>query len=286
MLITVAALAGAGAAHAQSDPTDPWEPMNRRFFAFQETIDIHVLEPIARSFGQTPSPLRVGLLNFARNLGEPLVFANDVLQARPARAAATLGRFIVNSTVGLAGFVDIAKKNHMPHHDNGFGTTMGRWGAKPGPYLFLPFIGPSTFRDALGGAADFGLNPLTYARYPHKTAIGIATSVLDGLGQRVDADQSLSNIRQTSTDPYATVRSYYLQNRAAEISGKPVTIETLPDFDEPAPAKPAAPAGPAATPPPPSAGEPIEPKSQAAAETAAPFVLAASAPICRRVGTP
>jgi phospholipid-binding lipoprotein MlaA len=218
---------------AATDPADPLEGMNRRFFAVEETFDRHLFGPLARGFGKTPSFFRMALLNFSRNLGEPVVFANDVLQGRGGQAARTLTRLVVNTTFGVAGIMDVAKKNHLPHHDNGFGTTLGRWGVHPGPYLFLPLIGPSDFRDAIGSAGDIGLDPLTYTRFPDRTAIAVSSAIVDGLGARVDAQQDLDTIRQTSTDPYATLRSYYLQNRQAEITGKSVNIETLPDFDTP-----------------------------------------------------
>jgi phospholipid-binding lipoprotein MlaA len=224
--------------------------MNRRFFAIEEALDRHFIGPAASAFGKTPSPFRVGLRNFALNLEEPVVFVNDILQGRPGQAARTLARLTVDTTFGLGGLIDVAKKNHLPHRDNGFGTTLGRWGAAPGPYLFLPLVGPSTLRDAFGGVADIGLNPLTYVRYPGKTPISITAAVVDGLSDRSDAQQDLQTIRQTSTDPYATLRSYYLQNREAEIhGGAAVNLDTLPDFDLPALTAPAAPTSP---PPPPS----------------------------------
>ena len=254
----------APAAHA--DPTDPFEPMNRGFFALNEGLDKYVISPIAHSFGSTPGPLRNGLRNFGRNLSEPVVFVNDLLQFRPGKAAGTLTRFVVNSTIGIGGLFDVAGHNHLPHHDNGFGLTLGRWGMGPGPYLFLPLVGPSDFRDALGAAADAGLNPLRYTRYAHKAAINIGTTIVEGLGKRLDAEQDLKSIRDTSTDPYASLRSFYLQNRAAEVSDKDVTIENLPSFDEQAPpAKPGAP-------------ESAPPKPQAAAGT--PTGTAANASAC------
>lgn len=263
-------------ARAVADPADPFEPMNRRFFAINESLDTHIIGPIARGFGATPGPFRKGLRNFGRNLSEPVTFVNDVLQFRGGQAARTLARFVINSTVGVGGLFDVVGKT-VPHHDNGFGLTLGRWGFAPGPYLYLPLLGPSDFRDALGGAADAGLNPLTYARYPHKTAISIGTTVVGGLGRRLDAEQDLKTIRETSTDPYASLRSFFLQNRRSEISGKPITIENLPDFDEPAarPAPGAAPAPPAPSEPKPEAAaarpNPCGPPAERWAEADAPY---------------
>jgi phospholipid-binding lipoprotein MlaA len=278
LLLAATVLAGAvaPAAHAAGDPGDPWEPMNRRFFAINEGLDKHIIGPIAHGFGSTPGPLRAGLRNFSRNLSEPVVFVNDVLQFRGGQAARTLARFVVNSTIGIGGLFDVAGHNHVPHHDNGFGTTLGRWGFAPGPYLFLPLLGPSDVRDALGGAADAGLNPLTYSRYPHKAAISIGTTIVGGLGRRLDAEQDLKTIRETSTDPYASLRSFYLQNRQSEVSGKDITIENLPSFDEPGPtpapgteprAEPT-PAQPEPTPTPPA--ETPKPQAAAVASPCAP----------------
>ncbi len=218
---------------AQTEPSDPWEKTNRKLFAFQEGLDRAVLGPLSRAYVVIPSPLRRGISNFGRNLGEPVVFVNDLLQGHPGRAASTLGRLAINSTFGLLGLFDVAKAGRIPHHDNTFGTTLGRWGAKPGPYLFVPLLGPSSVRDGIGAGGDIALNPLTYARYPNQTAIGVGVTVTRGLQTRADAGPELDTIRQTSTDPYATIRSYYLQSRQAEISGKPVDIQTLPDFDAP-----------------------------------------------------
>jgi phospholipid-binding lipoprotein MlaA len=245
--------------------------MNRRFYAVGEVLDRHLFGPLARGFDKTPSFFRAALLNFSRNLGEPVVFANDVLQGHGDQAARTLGRLAMNTTFGVAGLIDVAKNNHLPHHDNTFGTTLGRWGVGPGPYLFLPVLGPSDFRDAFGHVGDIGLDPLTYTRFPGRTAIAVTASVVEGLEARIDAQQDLDTIRQTSTDPYATLRSYYLQNRQAEITGKPVNIETLPEFDTPGttPAEPSVPQPQPAAPTPPPPGEAAAPPPPEATPDAA-----------------
>lgn len=260
----IAATAFAGPCRA-ADPSDPLEGMNRRFFGMEEALDRHLFGPIAHGFGAAPSPLRRALLNFGRNLGEPVVVVNDLLQGRVKQAAGTAVRIVVNTTFGVGGLMDVAKKNHLPHHDNSFGTTLGRWGAGPGPYLFFPLIGPTTLRDAFGGVADIGLNPLTYVHYRSKTEIGLGVTVIQGLGERLDGERDLAAIRETSTDPYATLRSYYLQNRQAEITGKAADIGALPDLDSPesTPAKPASPADRSLNSPPPAA--PTFPPSDAAA---------------------
>ncbi|WP_293370833.1 MlaA family lipoprotein [Phenylobacterium sp.] len=265
VLPLIAAAAFAGPCRA-ADPSDPLEGMNRRLFGMQEAFDRHVFGPIAHGFGAAPTPLRSALRNFGRNLGEPVVVVNDLLQGRLKQAAGMTVRIVVNTTFGLGGLLDVAKKNHLPHHDNSFGTTLGRWGAGPGPYLFIPLVGPTTFRDAFGSVADIGLNPLTYVHYRYKFEISAGIAVVQGLGERVDSERDLMTIRETSTDPYATLRSYYLQNRQAEITGKAADIGALPDLDSPetGPAKPASPDDRPSNSPPPSVGPTSPPSNQAA----------------------
>jgi phospholipid-binding lipoprotein MlaA len=263
-LALVAATAIAGPCRA-ADPSDPLEGMNRRFFAVQEALDRHVVGPLAHGFGAAPSPLRRALRNFGRNLNEPIVVVNDLLQGRVKQAVGAAARIVINTTLGIGGLLDVAKKNHLPHHDNSFGTTLGRWGAGPGPYLFIPLVGPTTLRDAFGSVADIGLNPLTYVRYRSKTEIGLGVVIIQGLGDRLEGERDLEVIRETSTDPYATLRSYYLQNRQAEITGKPADIEALPDLEPPeaTPPKAAGPAEPSPSPPA-APAEPTSPRSDEA----------------------
>jgi phospholipid-binding lipoprotein MlaA len=257
----------AAPAFAQSgEAYDPWEHFNRGMYSIQAVLDRHIFGPVARGFGKAPSPIRKILVNFSSNLSEPLVFVNDVLQGHVRAAAGTFGRFAMNTTVGLGGIIDVASHNHLPHHDNGFGTTLGRWGADPGPYLFLPLVGPGDLRDGIGAIGNIFLNPFHYARFDAKTALSIGTGVVNGLNTRLLAEQALANIQATSTDPYATLRSYFWQNRAAEIEGNPEEPEALPSFDMPdIPTDESTPAGTAAPPgappsisqPPSAAGAPL-----------------------------
>jgi phospholipid-binding lipoprotein MlaA len=246
--------------------SDPWEGMNRRFFALQQRLDRAIIGPVARGLGKTPSPLRMGVRNVLRNLNEPTVAVNDVLQGRIGTAASTLGRFAINTIFGVGGIMDVAERGRIPHHDNDFGITLGRWGVGPGPYLFLPLVGPSTVRDAFGGAADIGLDPLTYVRYENRLAIGITTTIVQGLLDRIDAARDLATIEQTSIDPYATIRSGFLQDRQYKITGKSIELEPLPDFDtegapapQPSPSVAQPPADATTPPPAPLTSEPTPP---------------------------
>ncbi len=216
-------------------PNDPWEWLNRRFYKIHRAIDRAILRPAAIAYETvTPKFIRSGVHNFLSNLGEPVVFANDVLQLRMARGARTLGRFAANTTVGVGGLFDPATATGLPHHDNSFGTTLARYGVPSGPYLFLPLFGPSTVRDLIGAGVEFASDPLSFTRYHQLAAFNATTFVVGGLDQRASAESDLQEIDQMGTDSYATLRSLYLQNREAEISDRPIDIQNLPDFDEPA----------------------------------------------------
>ena len=249
---------------SSSEFYDPWERMNRGFYESHDKFDHRFFRPVAMAYGKiVPKFIRRGLQNFLRNLHEPVVFANDVLQLKIKTAGRTVVRFAANSTYGLGGLVDIAEHSGLPHHDNGFGDTLGHYGVGPGPYLYLPLTGPSDVRDLLGGVVDRAAQPINYAKFNQRTPYLVSTGVANLLQMRIDADQDLVKIDEMGTDAYATLRSLYLQNREAEIKGEPeIKVDDLPDFDstpepepepESAPAEPAPPADaapPAATPAP------------------------------------
>jgi phospholipid-binding lipoprotein MlaA len=214
---------------------DPWERQNRRFFRMNEGLDARVVRPAALGYEHhTPGPLRAGLRNVLTNLSEPVVLANDVLQLRLKRAGVTAFRFVANTTVGVLGLFDVASRAGAPHHSNGFGTTLGRYRVPPGPYVYLPLLGPSTVRDMVGSGVDGVMDPFSWARYGSRVAIATSKTVVDGLDTRARADGDLRALLDTATDPYATLRSVYLQNRQTEIEGDLGGAQrALPDFDDP-----------------------------------------------------
>ncbi len=214
---------------------DPWEWLNRRFYALNRVIDRVILRPASIVYETlVPRPLRRGVHNFVGNLDEPLVFTNDLLQFRLSRAGRTLTRFAANSSFGVGGLFDVATSAGIAHHDNDFGVTLARYGAPAGPYVFLPLLGPTTVRDLAGSSIDFFADPLTFAHYHALAAFDTTTFVVGGLDQRSNAESDLQEIDQMGTDSYATMRSLYLQNRQAEIEdGSAVDIQNLPDFDDP-----------------------------------------------------
>jgi phospholipid-binding lipoprotein MlaA len=202
-------------------PGDPLEGFNRTMFRIQFGFDKSIYGPVSKGYQHiVPKPARSGLRNFFRNLTEPVVFLNDLLQLKPGRAARTFARFVINSTVGLAGLLDVAasKDVHLPHRNNSFGNTLAYYGVHSGPYLFLPLVGPTTLRDALGEPVDGAVLPVAVGKPFTDTRYRIISAVITGLDQRAEAEPELRALLGGAVDPYATLRSVWLQQRAAEIS--------------------------------------------------------------------
>jgi phospholipid-binding lipoprotein MlaA len=200
---------------------DPLESFNRAMFDAHQKVDRAVLRPVAMGYKQAvPEPVRSGLRNVLSNLTEPIVFLNDLLQLKPLRALKTLGRFVFNSTLGLGGVLDVAKLPgfRLPHRPNGFGDTLGYYGVGPGPYLVLPLVGPTDLRDLFGGQADGLVLPLAVGHPFDQAEYQVPKAVVGGLDQRAEADQDLHALFGSAVDPYATLRSVYLQDRAGEIA--------------------------------------------------------------------
>ncbi|MGC1305390.1 MAG: VacJ family lipoprotein, partial [Caulobacteraceae bacterium] len=238
--------ADAGAAALGPNP-DPYEHFNRKSYAVFRFLDRKAIRPASVFYAHAlPSPLRKGLHNAIQNVNSPVVFFNDVVQLHPKAAAETLGRFAINSTVGVAGLADPATTAGLPYHPNGFGNTLGRYGVPAGPFVFIPVIGPSDVRDLFGYGIDTVSDPLTWIRYSARWPVSASRAVVGGLDTRANFDPQLKQIDAMATDPYATLRSLYLQNRAAEINGGKVNVQDLPDFgpDTGAGAAPAAPTTP------------------------------------------
>ncbi len=222
-----------GQAATPAPNPDPWEALNRKIFALFEGADRAVIRPAAVFYSRaTPKPLRTGLRNAFRNLHEPIVFVNDVVQVRFQNAGVTLGRLAINSTVGIAGLFDPATGAGLAYHNNGFGTTLGRYGVPPGPYMFA--AGPTDLRDAIGSGVDILTDPLTWINFDGRVGFGVGRGLVSALDARAEAEPELKAVKAMSTDEYASLRSLYLQNRAAEITGGQVNVNDLPSFgDEP-----------------------------------------------------
>ena len=254
---------------------DPLIGFNRITYAINQPIDHYIFRPPAMLYRAiTPRPVREGVRNMLANVYSPATFVNDVLQLRPKRALNTLGRFIINTTLGLGGIFDIAKRKpfHMRAHTNNFSNTLAMLGVSSGPYVYLPFVGPTSFRDLVGAGGDTFTQPLLvnrvyssetrtvgHLRPRHVTVLsstlqlstfGVVASVLSALDRRSEADADLKALKASAVDPYVSLREAYLQNREAEIAAlraKDGQAAPIAAFDDPL-ADPAATAP--ATPPP------------------------------------
>lgn len=201
-------------------PEDPLQAVNAQSFAVTQAVDRAVIGPVALAYQRhVPGPVRGGVRNFLNNLHEPDVFLNYLLQLKPGKAMETLGRFAINSTAGAAGVLDVAKRHpfNLPRRPNGFGDTFGYYGVKPGPFFFLPVIGPATLRDLVGGAMDRLVLPLSAGRPFNRLAYTLPSGVLSGLDRRAEFDEQLGKFRDGSVDPYVARRDFYLRKRQAEI---------------------------------------------------------------------
>ncbi|MBB3955479.1 MlaA family lipoprotein [Novosphingobium sediminicola] len=238
---------------------DPLEGMNRVFFAITQPIDRFILRPIAIVYRTVlPEPVRDGVHNALANIFMPSTLANDMIQLKPERAWQTAKRFVLNSTLGFGGLVDVAKRKpfNTPAHSNGFSNTLGVAGAGPGVYLYLPILGPTTIRDLIGMGGDAFTQPLLLDRVsrpqvavaPNRRprsfvteavavstpgAIALGTS---GVDTRARAEPELKALKAQSVDFYAALRSTYLQHRAGQIAAlkvPPGQTPEVPEFDDP-----------------------------------------------------
>lgn len=221
---------------AYEEVNDPLEPMNRAIFSFNQFADGILIKPLAIMYRMLiPPEVRSGVNNFLENLRAPVYFANDLMQGETDRAFITFKRFVINSTAGGAGFVDVADDFGIESHREDFGQTIAVWGAGEGAYVMLPLLGPSNVRDTTGLVVDSFLDPLVYFV---PTEALIARTLVRGIDAREGVLDTLDEIERTSLDYYATLRSLYRQHRDDEIrNGEPSAILPVPaisiqDFEE------------------------------------------------------
>lgn len=213
---------------------DPWERANRFTYRFNARVDEAVFLPVANGYRRLPTPVRSGVHHFFGNLGEVHSMLNYALQGRLGLGARSLGRFLINSTVGIGGLFDVATKIKLPGAPTGLSATLGKWGMHPGPYLVIPFLGPSTLRDGIGVAGDFGtsysINVADLYR-GDKTWLLTGTDLIDKR-----ANSSFRYYATGSPFEYETVRFLYVRKRLIEDDG-------LHKHSAPEPRDPAVPAG-------------------------------------------
>ena len=198
---------------------DPFEPVNRAIFSFNNVADRIVLEPIAKGYKKLPSPIQSGLNNFLSNLRAPLVVVNQLLQGQGENAFQSSGRFIVNSTVGVFGLFDVAEKIGLEEKEEDYGQTLATWGVGDGFYIVLPLFGPSNLRDTSGMVLTMLTDPINAFAVSEGEAwlvpMRTAANAVDTRSQIID---EVNALRDNSVDYYAAVRSSYYQNRKAAIN--------------------------------------------------------------------
>jgi phospholipid-binding lipoprotein MlaA len=223
------------AARADFEATnDPFEPMNRDIFAFNEFADRILVKPVAQGYRTVvPAFGRNAIRNFLDNLGEPVIFANDLMQGEFKLAHDTFARFLINSTFGVGGIFDIAGATGLERQNGDFGQTLYSWGVPSGPYLVLPILGPSDPRDAVGMAVDGVMDPFGYLAGDYGAANSATIGRIAGSGVDLRARniETIDDLQRTAIDFYAEIRSLYRQHRASELRhGRPAPP---PSFDPP-----------------------------------------------------
>ena len=197
---------------------DPLEPINRAIFSFNNAADKIILEPVAKGYKKLPTPLQSGISNFLNNLKMPLVVVNQLLQGQGKNAAESSGRFIVNTTAGLFGLIDVADKIGLEKKQEDFGQTLASWGVGDGFYIVLPIFGPSNIRDTTGMILTYVTDPINaYAVSEGEAWILPVRTATNAIDQRSRIIDEVNALRNNSLDYYAAVRSSYYQNRKAAI---------------------------------------------------------------------
>ena len=196
----------------------PLEPVNRAIFKFNNVADRIVLEPIAKGYRKLPSPVQSGISNFLSNLRTPLVAVNQILQGQGSNAIETTGRFVVNSTAGVLGLIDVAEKIGLEEKEEDYGQTLATWGVGDGFYVVLPIFGPSNVRDTTGMVLTYITDPVNaYAVREGEAWFVPVRTATNAVDQRSKIIDEVNAMRDNSVDYYAAVRSSYYQNRKAAI---------------------------------------------------------------------
>jgi phospholipid-binding lipoprotein MlaA len=256
-LVLLCALGGlvGGCATVGGNPDDPLEPYNRAMYSFNDSVDKAFVKPVATGYKKVvPEFARTGVTNFFSNLGDVWIGVNDILQGKIGPGVSDFGRFAINTTVGIVGLFDVASKAGLQKHNEDFGQTLGRWGVGSGPYVVLPFLGPSDVRDGFSLlAVDWHGDPLWYVNnIPTRNEL-YGVRLLNTRANLLDASRLME---EAALDPYAYVRSAYLQHRRSLVyDGNPPPPKPEPGPDSKsgpsgAPVAQAGPAGPALAPAP------------------------------------
>ncbi|HQS38391.1 MAG: ABC transporter [Methylotenera sp. 24-45-7] len=234
-LLTACALAMLLIGCASQANKDPLEGFNRGIYKFNDVADKAVIKPISKGYkAVAPTPVRTGINNFFDNLRTITSVFNNLLQLKFANAFSESGRFVINTTFGLAGFIDVAGMDKIPVHREDFGQTLGHWGVSNGAYLVLPFFGPSTVRDASGLIVDTATtDPITYTHNIGEIRLHNQLRVAQFIDKRTELLDASDIVDEASLDPYAFMRDAYLQHRASAVQDGLVPRDLIKDeFEE------------------------------------------------------
>lgn len=233
-IAAVALITGCAApAGTPANPDDPWEGSNRAIYQFNDEFDKGILRPVSELYAFVmPQPVRTCIHNMFMNLGEIWSAINSSLQGRHEDAINTWGRFMLNTTLGVGGCIDVASANGAKRIPNDFGVTLGVWGVSPGPYVVLPFIGASSVRDTVGTAANFTFNQIDIVGSINDVGWRNSIYGVEVVSRREALLDVSKTVDRTALDPYSFIRDAYLQRRKAQVLGEKALVQTLPNYDD------------------------------------------------------
>jgi phospholipid-binding lipoprotein MlaA len=229
--VAIVLLALQGCATVKSaDARDPWESMNRSIYNFNDAVDTVAIKPVTQAYvNVVPSFVRTGLHNVVSNLGDVWSMANSAMQLKGQHAVESFMRVAVNTVFGLGGVLDIATEMRLERHKEDFGQTLGYWGVKPGPYVVLPILGPSTLRDGLTFPVDYQGDA---SRRFSDQATRNSLTVVRVVDTRANLLKTVDTVKEASLDPYSFVRDAYLQKRENDVyDGNPPSNFDYSDID-------------------------------------------------------
>ncbi|GAB2912521.1 MlaA family lipoprotein [Paralcaligenes ginsengisoli] len=236
-VLAIAAIAAGCASVPHPNPNDPWESYNRGMYKFNDTVDKALIKPVASGYAAlTPKPVQTCVHNIFNNVWDVWSAFNSFIQGRGHDFVNTLGRVLFNSTMGLGGCIDVASMNGSKRIENDFGVTLGVWGLKPGPYLVLPLLGPSSVRDGVGRAGDVFGGAATYLsigaidNIPLRNSL-VGMAFIDTRANLLDTDKLVDSV---ALDRYSFIRDAYLQRRKAMVQGHKVRMnkDNLPNYSD------------------------------------------------------
>lgn len=197
---------------------DDYEKTNRSIHNFNDAIDQNILRPTSKVYGILPNFVEIGVSSVISNISEPSNIINYLAQGNTSLAFLSTGRLVINSTVGLIGFFDVASRIGIEKNNTDFGKTFEIWGFGEGQFLVVPFLGPRTTRHFIGTAVDIGINPIRIALKEEDLIVSISPSIIYALSERSRNGETIDNLKETSIDYYSTLKSIYLQNRGINLN--------------------------------------------------------------------